>query len=611
MNRTLPILAAVVLMTFGLTVGCARPTEKKLIHFGWGMLTPSKLAEGTEQLQDLPFDGIAIASPWCWPFYSRGLGNGDSRVEMAKKIKWGRFTDNFMYMTGGKNVDWFDDKVWADDGEILKNIRAIAKIGAAAGCKGILFDPEFVYWGQPSNTWKLSHQKRYKDKTFAEFEIMTRKRGVQVINAIEEYMPNTNFLALFWGSMGRFKDAAEVHDPKLYREVAKEDYYGLLNAFMCGILEGADPGTRIIDGDEHSYYNRTAKMYKDTAKLVKEDVVQTMIPEDLRAKYRKQVEIGHAVYADHLSNSQSTHNESTYMPPEERGKWMEHNVYWGLTSSDHYVWFYDEKISYLRHLWITPEMIPAINRGRDKAAAGEELDFNMDDIWARAHEKLMVAETCVLVPKTAKIAKLAAGVPTIDGKLDDAAWAKATVLGPFLNFAISQLKTLRAPTMAKMTFDDETLYIAVECKDPDMKSVSGPKFSQGDTWGGDAVDFVIATDPKDETYYHIKIGANNARWDARTHAGYDRCSGSKDSSWTGEFNTAVQKGPDGWIIEMAIPWKTIGCEAPKADTKIKANMIRRTHRWPRGNIELSSWSERRRNRCPEAEHFGTWTFANK
>lgn len=608
MRRTEVVLAGVLVLAVCLTVSCTRRTDKKLVHFGWGMWTPSQLAEGTDELQDLPFDGIAIASPWCWPFYSTGMGNGDSRVEVVKKIKWGRFTDNFMYMTGGKCVDWFDDETWADDGDLLKNVRAIAKIGAAAGCKGILFDPEFVYWGQGNNTWKLAHQKRYKDKTLAEFEKMVRKRGVQIINAIEEYMPDTNFLALFWGSMGRFKDAAQVHDPKLYREVAKEDYYGLLNAFMCGILEGADPGTRIIDGDEHSYYNRTAKSYRDTAKLVKEDVVQTMIPEDLRDKYRRQVQIGHAIYADHLSNTQSTHNESTYMSPDERATWVEHNVYWALRSSDHYVWFYDEKIGYLRHQWIAPEMIPAINRARDKVASGEDLDIDMDDIWARAHEKLMVAETRVLESKTAKIAKLSTGAPKIDGKLEDSAWSQATVVGPFLNFALSQFKELRAATTARLAFDDDAFYLAVECKDPDMAAVDDPKFSENEIWGGDAVDFVIATIPANEEYYHIKIGAGNARWDARTPAGYDRCSGSGDSSWTGEYKSAVHKGPDAWTIELAVPWNTIGRQAPTAGTEIKGNIVRRTHRWPRGNIELSSWSERRTIRCPEAEHFGTWTF---
>jgi len=584
--------------------------EKKLINFGWDMKNIHQLAADIDKLQDLPFDGLCIRDAWCYPFYSRGLtGDPVERMEIAKKIKWGRFTDNFMYMTAGKKVDWFDDKLWADDGEIMKNIRALAKIGGAAGCKGILFDPEFVYWGQGQNTWKLEHQKRYKEKTLEEFEAMVRKRGVQVINAIEEYMPDTVFLTLFWGSMGRYAKAAKVHDPKLYREVAREDYYGLLNAFMCGILEGADLGTRIIDGNEHSYYNTKADDYWEVRKLIKEDVVKTMIPDDLKEKYRRQVQCGHAVYSDHLSNTQSSHNKSTYLTPPERAKWMEHNVYWALKTSDHYVWFYTEQTNYLRHQRIPPMMIAAIERAKEKVAAGRPLGFDVTDMLVRAQAELMKAETRRIKPRSAGIPRLGHGAapPKMDGKLDDPAWKKSAVLGPFMNFATAVRKELRAETEARMTFDDRALYIAVECKDPDMKSVSNPSFHESHVfWTADAVELVIATTPENKAYYHIKIGVNNKRWDSLTKTGYDIY--GKDSSWTGNYTSATRKGPNAWTLEVAIPWSTLKMKAPKPGAKIRGNIVRRTHRWPDGIQELSSWSERRTIRCPEAEHFGTWIF---
>ena len=151
--------------------------------------------------------------------------------------------------------------------------------------------------------------------------------------------------------------------------------------------------------------------------------------------------------------------------------------------------------------------------------------------------------------------------------------------------------------MAQMTFDADALYIAVECKDPDMKAVSG---------SSDAVEFIISTTPENKAYYHIKIRANNTRWDTLAAAVYDVA--EPDSTWTGEYKTAVQKGPDAWTVEIAIPWKTIDRGAPKNGTEIKANIVRRTRRRPDGNRELSSWSQRRTIRSPEAEHFGTLVF---
>ena len=147
-------------------VSCAQQSEKRLVYFGHDLKNPGQLAEVIDQLQGLPFDGLAIHSNWCYPFYVTGMGSPDPTCEIMKNIKWGRFTDNFMYMTAGKKVDWFDDDVWAEDGEILKNIRALAQVGAASGCKGILFDPEFVYWGQGDNTWSYDNQKRHGDKSF-------------------------------------------------------------------------------------------------------------------------------------------------------------------------------------------------------------------------------------------------------------------------------------------------------------------------------------------------------------------------------------------------------------------------------------------------------------
>ena len=68
-------------------------------------------------------------------------------VEAMSRIKWGKFTDNLMYLVPGDNIDWFDETAWADDGFILQNVRAIARMGLAGGCRGILYNPEFVYWG--------------------------------------------------------------------------------------------------------------------------------------------------------------------------------------------------------------------------------------------------------------------------------------------------------------------------------------------------------------------------------------------------------------------------------------------------------------------------------
>jgi len=62
-----------------------------------------------------------------------------------------------------------------------------------------------------------------------------------------------------------------------------------------------------------------------------------------RSKYALQVQAGHALYIDHLfalRQPQSRFLATTL--PHKRAKWLEHNTYYVLFTSDEYVWCYSE-----------------------------------------------------------------------------------------------------------------------------------------------------------------------------------------------------------------------------------------------------------------------------
>ena len=610
------IVVTSLLLTAMTTITYAEP-QKKLINFGWDMKNPADLAKEIDQLQDLPFEGLTIrATDWCYPFYSTGMGSADATAKIAKGIKWGKFTDNLMYMTAGKKVDWFDDKLWADDGDIMKNIRALAQIGAAAGCKGFLFDPEFVYWGQGDNTWSYGVQKRKDQKSFAEFEAQVRRRGVQVINAIEEHMPNTTFLTLFWGSSSSYikagKEAAKANDPKLYAEILSGEYYGLLHAFVTGILEGADPGTTLVDGNEHSYYNSNPIHYLAQAQIIRDHLER--IPPELQLKYAKQVDVGHAVFADHLCNTMSTHRNSTYMTPAEHAKWTQHNVYWALKTSDRYVWFYTQAPQYLRHKRIGPGMIPAINRARNKVAAGNQtLGYTMDAILDRASQGYRNAKHAPIETANATVNRRNGNI-TIDGSLDDPGWQDAVLLGKFKSFRTAIVQNPYGTTRPLVTYDDENLYFAVICDEPSGQFHVTKYLNYACKFGkADQVDFVIDTGEPGK-YYHIMLTVDGSTWDALTDMAIKDYAGEEtygfDSSWSGEFQTGLKIADDKskYTAEIAIPWAIINHKAPQAGDTLKGNILRWRHRNRDGFIELTSWSQRRTRREVEMKQFGTWTF---
>ena len=593
-------------------------TEKKLIQFGWDVKGISETAEKIGQWQDMPFDGITLSSKVCYTFYTKDVTEEEvaKDVEIMKSIKWGKFTDNFFKLYAADNVDWFDDALWSGDSFILRNAAWCARLARAGGCKGLMFDPEFNYWGRPHPPWKYEAQARKDEKSFAEFEQIVRKRGAQYMDTIEREFPNPVILTLFWGSMGALQKAASEPDLDKRRSLLQElnPYYSLLNAFMTGMLEGADPGTIIVDGNESSYYwNEPLHYYRSYHNI--HQIAQQLIPPELRAKYRAQVQCGHAIYADYLCNTRSIHTSSTYLTPEERAKWVESNVYWALKTSDRYVWWYNEGLTFrkasgmvVEERNVEPGIAPAINSARRKVAEGKELGFEISDITKKGWRAYVHAENRPIEPNTARIHRLEGAAPTIDGLLDDAAWQKAALLGPFVNHLTARLKEMETSTTARMTYDDKHLYVAFRCDEPDVENLHSAKFHDESYPGPrDRVEIAIAVDEKPTAYHHIRLSPENQRWDSRTESGVEIY--GKDSSWTGEYETATHKAKDCWYVEVAIPWATLGREVPEAGAKIKGNLIRRTRRRPATRLmEFMSWSLSRKDRYVEAQHFGTWVF---
>ena len=586
---------------------------KKLINFGWDMPSPRDLAKNVGALQHLPFDGLTVrALNFCYTFYNRQVDEAavDEHVAAMAAIEWGQFTDNFLWMVTGDQVDWFDESAWGDAGYILANVRAIARMGRAGGCRGILFDPEFVYWGQPGDSWNYRTQASRKEKSIAEYRAMVRRRGAQFIGAIEEYMPAAVLLTLFWGI--KYTPAGQIAaDPGAADQIIVDaPHYGLLHDFMLGILAGAGQGTTIVDGNEASYYTWDAEGYEAARRFIRQ-TMPAAVPEELRPKYRAQVAVGHAVYADVHSNTRPQHEHSTYMTPAERALAMEWVVYHAMASSDQYVWFYTEKPRYLDDVLVASELPPAVAGGRRKVVDGESIGFDLRPIRERADQAFKEAQFAPVEPLQAAVRR-AASAPKIDGDLGDVLWQEATGLGPFLNFRTA-IMPLHTSTLAYMAYDENKLYIAVHCLDPAMDEIRVGPIAQTEgevISAGSMVQIALAADEAVSKYYYIVVGYDNQRWDALTPAGaWPEEIGGEHSSWDGEYEHATQVDETSWSVEMAIPWSSLHRQAPRAGEGIKGNIrLCAGRRQPQNQNEFSSWSPMVLPRNIEARTFGTWTF---
>jgi len=144
--------------------------------------------------------------------------------------------------------------------------------------------------------------------------------------------------------------------------------------------------------------------------------------------------------------------------------------------------------------------------------------------------------------------------PKIDGVLDDPAWQGATplTLVDSLDGRPAQLRTT-----ARLTWDDEALYVAFDSEDPDVwgtfRNRDDPIYTQ------EAVEIFIDADADGRTYDEIEVSPHNVVFDAYFPA---RRQGM-DLSWDSGLQSAVKVNgtiddasdrDKGWTVEMRIPF---------------------------------------------------------
>ena len=142
----------------------------------------------------------------------------------------------------------------------------------------------------------------------------------------------------------------------------------------------------------------------------------------------------------------------------------------------------------------------------------------------------------------------------VDGSIDEAAWQAAEVADNF--WMVLPMDTSRANvrTEVRMTYDDRNLYLSAICY---HGNVAGPYIVESlrRDWNfGRNDNFIFFMDTFDDQTNGFTFGTNaaGAQWDGLLYEG-SRANLSWDNKWT----SAVRNYPDRYVVEMAIPFKTI------------------------------------------------------
>jgi len=368
-HRSVPFLLS---YAFFAAAACrGQGLDKRLIEYGWDVPFVQDVRDRLPEMETKPFDGVVFKLksggmalqpvPLDPEAYKQDL-------EALRGIEWNRFTDSFIVLWSASNQDWFDDKDWS---VICENIRLFAKAAREGGCAGLCFDPE----PYGDNPWAYSETLHRQSKSFQEYQDVVRSRGVQFMTALNEEMPDCVLLFLFQLSVFRNDILSASQEER--REKLSFHHYGLMPAFLNGLLEAAGEGITFVDGNESAYYYTDEADYFEAYHRVRQRG-RLLIDRGLWPVYCRRVQMGQALYVDQYFGLRDKTVLGDRMTPQEQKDWFEHNAYWALYSSDRYVWCYSERMN-----WWTGQGVPAGAEQSLRSAAlkiknGEELGFDLE-----------------------------------------------------------------------------------------------------------------------------------------------------------------------------------------------------------------------------------------
>lgn len=181
-------------------------------------------------------------------------------------------------------------------------------------------------------------------------------------------------------------------------------------------------------------------------------------------------------------------------------------------------------------------------------------------------------------PRPSARAVRASGSVRIDGLLDEAAWLQADSLGGFVQSQPHAGRLATQPTVVRILYDGEALYIGALLFDsrPESMVVSTLErdFPGESTRDYDIFGVTLDTfhDRKDSFIYLI-----NPRGALRDGQTFDD-SRSVNFAWDGATRVETRIHDWGWSLEMAIPWTGLRFDPTREEQVFGLNLLRRVRR---------------------------------
>ena len=364
MSRVVSVICVCVVLCGSACVQAQSIEGKKIVGgHGHAMVNTHQLKTYVEEMKRAPLDGILIAvnnneyaadeklrelRPHTW-FRAPAVTIDDFSIALGElaSTDLGHFKHNMLWCSGSRRFpcDWFDDDGW--EKIILNNACVLAEVYKRGKFEALWFDVEVG--GSPGGgvmTWKRSHRETLH--SFEDYGAKTRQRGRELMQALTSVAPD--FKLVISHAYGSTMKMMGSRGPEGLSEIN----YGLLPAFVDGLLEGCGEKGRIIESGEATYGTMTYAAFMAWRKWERLSAEKLcLVPQLLDKHY------GYAmgVWPDFRSDSGEWHQdeiETNHFKPER----MKHAFHNAMAASDEFVWTYAIKA----HWWPNRAMQPSFDK---------------------------------------------------------------------------------------------------------------------------------------------------------------------------------------------------------------------------------------------------------
>lgn len=183
------------------------------------------------------------------------------------------------------------------------------------------------------------------------------------------------------------------------------------------------------------------------------------------------------------------------------------------------------------------------------------------------------------------------GEIAVDGKLDEPLWQQAKSLT--LDIVTRPFENTKSPvnTTVYIFEDGQTLYVGFIAQDPDIDAISAFYRDRDRVWDDDLVGIKLDPFYNQRLAYQFFVNPLGVQLDAIEN----EMTGSESDSWNAIWESAGQITDDGYVVEMAIPLRTMNFLENDGPKKWGAEFVRFYPRKDRLRISNLPWD--RNNSC--------------